>query len=229
MPWLSCLVLSLLVIVFLVLIVLSCSAYVGNCISCPVVLSCFAYVGDCIFCPDCLVLFCLCWWLYFLSYLSCLSLPMLVIIFLVLIVLSCSAYVGDCISCPDCLVLFSLCWWLYFLSWLSCLVLPMLVIVFLVLIVLSYSAYVGDCISFGTIAVRSFTSLVTLYYYSDNLWIVSLFIQNYKHWYFHVKTQTFAFVCIYIRTKNNFKNRYIYDTKHNVTIIYVKFDKVSID
>jgi hypothetical protein len=121
-----------------------------------------------------------------LSWLFCPVLPMLVIIYLVLITFVCSVYVGDCISCPDCLVLFSLCWWLYFLSWLSCLVLPMLVIVFLVLIVLSYSAYVGDCISFGTIAVRSFTSLVTLYYYSDNLWIVSLFIQNYKHWYFHV-------------------------------------------
>jgi hypothetical protein len=192
----------MLVVVFLVLIVLSCSAYVGVVFPVLIILSCCAYGGDCISCLDCFVLFCLCWWLYILSWLSflvlsmlvivflvwlsCLFLPILVIIFLVLIVLSCSTYVGDCISCPDCLVLFSLCWWLYFLSWLSCLVLSMLVIVFLVLIVLSYSAYVGDCISFGTIAVRSFTSLVTLYYYSDNLWIVSLFIQKYKHWYFHV-------------------------------------------
>jgi hypothetical protein len=94
---------TIMLIVFLVLIVLSCSVYVGDCISCPVVLSCSAYVGDCISCPDCIVLFCLCWWLYFLSWLPCLVLPMLVIAFLVLIILSCDAYVGDCISCPDCL------------------------------------------------------------------------------------------------------------------------------
>jgi hypothetical protein len=45
LSWLSCLVLPLLVIAFLVLIVLSCSLYVGDCISCP----------------DCPVLFYLCW------------------------------------------------------------------------------------------------------------------------------------------------------------------------
>jgi hypothetical protein len=121
----------MLVIIFLVLIIFSCSVYVGDCISCT----------------DCLVFFCLCWWLYFLSWLSCLLLPMLVIVFVVLITLSCFPYAGDCISCPNCLVLFCLCWWLYFLSWLSCLVLPVLVIVFLVLLVLSFSAYVGNYIS----------------------------------------------------------------------------------
>jgi hypothetical protein len=145
--WLSCPVLYMLVIVFIVLIVFSCSGYVGGCISCPdcIVLLCLCWC--CISCPDCFVLFCLCWWLYFLSWLFCPVLPMLVIIFLVLIIFSCSVYVGDCISCTDCLVFFCLCWLLYFLSWLSCLVLPMLVIAFLVLIVLSCSLYVGDCIS----------------------------------------------------------------------------------
>ena len=116
--WLSSIVLSMLVAVFLVL--LSCLVLPNLVIVLLVliVLSYSAYVGDCISCTDCLILFCLCWWLYFLSWLSCFVLRMLVIVFLVLIVLSCSAYVGDCISCPDCLVLWCLCWWLYFLSWL---------------------------------------------------------------------------------------------------------------
>ena len=153
----------MLVIVFIVLIVFSCSCYIGGCISCPDGIVLFCLCCCCISCPDYLVLFCLWWWLYFLSWLFCPVLPMLVIIYLVLIILFCSVYVGDCISCPDCLVFFCLFWWLYFLSWLSCLVLPMLVIaflswlsclvlsmlviVFLVLIVLSCSTNVGNCIS----------------------------------------------------------------------------------
>jgi hypothetical protein len=119
LSWLFFPVLPMLVIIYLVLIIFFCSVYVGDCIFFLIVLSFSAYFGDYISCPDCLVLFCLCWWLHFLSWLSCLVLSMLVIVFLVLIVLSCSTYVGNCISCPDCLVLFCLCWWLYFF-WHNC-------------------------------------------------------------------------------------------------------------